>query len=251
MTLLDHALYLLFVALACCVQNLTGFAFGLLLLGLAAATEVAPLGALTHVVSVLVLANALGLFWRAPPRFEPGVLAPTLLGSLLGVLLGAGLLVALSQRWMPLLQGLLSLTIVAAALQLLRQQRPLAQRSAPASFAAFGLLGGLLGGLFSTAGPPLVYHFYRQPLPAQRIRDALVAVFAANAGLRLLLLAGWGQLDQTVLLLSLEAWPLVWGISRWMSGRPLPARPQTLRRLACALLLLTAVGLALRAAAAL
>ncbi|MFO1251179.1 MAG: TSUP family transporter [Inhella sp.] len=249
MTLTDHALFLAFVALASVIQNLTGFAFGLVLLGLVAVSQVAPLAALTHVVSVLVLVNAAGLFLRARPQFPPGVMGPTLAGSLLGVLLGAGLLVLLSQRWLPLLQALLALTILLAALQLLRQQRPQPQVATPAAFAGFGLLGGLLGGLFSTAGPPLVYHFYRQPLALARIRDALVTVFAVNALLRLGLLGGAGQLDATVLLLSAEAFPVVWGLSRWMAGRPAPLPEPVLRRLVCALLVLTAAGLAMRAAA--
>jgi uncharacterized membrane protein YfcA len=243
MTLLDHALFLLSVALACAVQNLTGFAFGLVLLGLAALTGVASLPALTHVVSVLVLVNAASLFWRARPRFAPGVMAPTLAGSLLGVLAGVALLQALSQHWLPLLQALLGVTIMVAAADLLVRPAPQAQLASPLRFGGFGLLSGLLGGLFSTAGPPLVYHFYRQPLPAQRIRDALVTVFAVNAALRLVLMAGSGQIDRQVLMLSAEALPLVWLITWAMAGRAPPLASATLRRLVCGLLGLVALSL--------
>ena len=34
---------------------------------------------------------------------------------------------------------------------------------------------GLLGGLFSAGGPPLVYHFYRQPMAMEALRATLVA----------------------------------------------------------------------------
>jgi len=243
-SLSEHLLYLGSVALACYVQNLSGFAFGLLLLGLAALTQVAPLPLLTHVVSVLVLVNAAGLFVHRRPVFVPGVMAPTLAASLLGVGLGVLLLQALSGAWLPLLQLLLALTIVAAAADLLARPQPRAALAPPRQFAAFGLLSGLLGGLFSTAGPPLVYHFYRQPLAAERIRDALVCVFAVNALLRLALMGGSGALDMRVLWLSLEALPLVWGLSWLMAGRPPPLRPERLRRLVALLLVGVAFSLA-------
>lgn len=243
MSVLDHALFLLSVALACTVQNLTGFAFGLVLLGLAALTGVASLPALTHVVSVLVLVNALSLFRHARPQFEPGVMAPTLAGSVLGVLAGVALLQGLSQHWLPLLQGLLGLTILVAAADLLVRPAPQPQLGSRLRFGGFGLLSGLLGGLFSTAGPPLVYHFYRQPLPLQRIRDALVTVFAVNAALRLVLMGGSGQLDRQVLMLSAEALPVVWLITRAMAGRTPPVSNTLLRRLVCGLLSLVALSL--------
>ena len=244
MTPLDHLLFLLCVALACTVQNLTGFAFGLVLLGLTALTGVAPLPTLTHVVSVLVLVNAAGLFFRARPQLPPGVMRPTLAASLLGVLTGVLLLQWLAKGWLPLLQGLLALTIALASLDLLLRPAPAAQLASRRRFAGFGLLSGLLGGLFSTAGPPLVYHFYRQPLPLQQVRDALLTVFALNALLRLGLMGASQQLDLRVLWLSLEALPLVWLISHAMAGKPPPLSPVLLRRLVCLLLLGVAASLA-------
>jgi len=79
----------------------------------------------------------------------------------------------------------LGLVIIGSSLQLAVSPAPLPERSSPQSFAFFGAVAGLMGGLFSTAGPPLVYHLYRQPLPLARIRETLVAVFALNAALRL------------------------------------------------------------------
>jgi uncharacterized membrane protein YfcA len=179
----------------------------------------------------------------ARPQFEPGVMAPTLAGSVLGVLAGVALLQGLSQHWLPMLQGLLGLTILVAAADLLVRPAPQPQLGSRLRFGGFGLLSGLLGGLFSTAGPPLVYHFYRQPLPLQRIRDALVTVFAVNAALRLVLMGGSGQLDRQVLMLSAEALPVVWLITRAMAGRTPPVSNTLLRRLVCGLLSLVALSL--------
>ena len=49
---------------------------------------------------------------------------------------------------------------------------------------------GVMGGMFSTAGPPLVYHFYRQPMSLVMVRETLVTVFAVNAVVRIGLVAG-------------------------------------------------------------
>jgi uncharacterized protein len=239
----DHVLYLLSVALACYVQSLTGFAFGLVLLGLAAMTGVAPLPVLTQVVSVLVLVNAAGFFWRARPQFEPGVMAPTLTCSLIGVFVGVAMLHWLSQHWLPFLQVLLGLTILVAAADLLVRPTPQPKLDSPLRFGGFGLLSGVLGGLFSTAGPPLVYHFYRQPIPIPRIRDALITVFAVNAALRLGLMGASGQLDWQMVMLSAEALPLVWLVTRFTVGRAPPVSDVVLRRLVCVLLTLVAMSL--------
>lgn len=72
-----------------------------------------------------------------------------------------------------------------------------------------------MGGLFSTAGPPLVYHLYRQPLPVAVIRETLVAVFGINAVLRLALVAGSGNIR------PLRPGPVYWQ-SRWSGLAQLP-----------------------------
>jgi hypothetical protein len=243
MSLAQHALFLACVLLACYVQNLTGFAFGLVLLGLAGLMDVAPLPTLTHVVSVLVLVNAVGLFRGARPQFDASIMLPTLSLSLAGVLLGVGLLSIISADSLPGLKLILGMTILGTAIHLVQQVAPLPERSSRASFAGIGLLSGVLGGLFSTAGPPLVYHFYRQPMPQNAIRDALVTVFAVNALLRLALMGGTGQLSWDVLWLSAEAVPIVLLLTRVMANRPAPWPPETVKRLVCLLLVGVALGL--------
>ena len=52
-----HLLYFAFVALASYVQNLTGFAFGLILLGLAGLWNVGSLPDVSNAVSVVALVN--------------------------------------------------------------------------------------------------------------------------------------------------------------------------------------------------
>lgn len=251
MTALQHATYLVCVVIAGYVQNLTGFAFGLVLLGLAGLTQAAALPDVTNVVSVLTLVNAIGLFRASRPQFERAVMPPTLGASLVGVLLGVLLLNWLSDNVVVGLKLLLGVTILACAGVLLTNAAARTTRSSNASFAAVGLVSGLLGGLFSTAGPPLVYHFYRQPMALRAIRDALVTVFAVNAVLRLTLMIGAGRFGRDALWLSLEAVPLVLLQTHWMSRRPPGWHPRTVKIVVCVLLVLVAAGLIITALRAL
>ena len=243
MTLLQHAAYLACVAAACYVQNLTGFAFGLVLLGLAGLTQVAALPDVTNVVSVLVLVNAIGLFRSSRPQFDRDAMVPVMATSLPGVLGGVLLLGWLGDNVVVVLELLLGLTIFVCAGVLLFEAKARPARSSRVSFAGVGLVSGVLGGLFSTAGPPLVFHFYRQPLPFRVIRDTLVAIFAVNAVVRLALMAGTGRFGSDALWLSIEAVPLVLLQTRLMARWPPRWQPRTIKLVVCVLLVFVAAGL--------
>ena len=83
------------------------------------------------------------------------------------------------------LRLLLGLIMIGCAIVVLLRAEPLPRRSSNASFHFFGLLSGLLGGLFSASGPPLVYQFYRQPIDLDTLRDTLIAALATSSLLRL------------------------------------------------------------------
>ena len=100
------------MAVASYVQNLTGFAFGLLLLGLVGLLDLTSLADVTNVASVLTLVNALALFRSAKPQFDREVMTPTLVASLPGVLLGVVLLNWLNDNVIVALRLLLGVTII-------------------------------------------------------------------------------------------------------------------------------------------
>jgi uncharacterized membrane protein YfcA len=247
MSLAQHAAFIACVALANFVQNLTGFAFALLLLGLVGLFHIAPLPDATNVASVLTLVNAAALFRASAPQVERTVLPPTLIASLLGVLAGVGLLSWLSDNVVAGLRVLLGLTIIGCAVILLIETRAQARRSSTASFVAVGLGAGVLGGLFSTAGPPLVFHFYRQPMAPRAIRDSLVAIFAANALVRLVALLAVGRIGSETLWLCAEATPVVLAQTWWMARRSPAWSVTAVRRVVCALLLIVGASLVLPA----
>ena len=132
--------------------------------------------------------------------------------------------------------------IVCAAVVLL-ETAALRERSSPNTFRFWGVVSGLLTGLFATGGPPLVYHFYRQPMALKTVRDTLVATLAASAFLRLAVVVPTGQFSGNALTLSLLALPLVFGLSWWLERHPPGWSRQAILKLVCALLLLTGVGL--------
>ncbi len=218
MSLQVHLLFLACVGLATFAQSLTGFAFGLILLGLVATLQVVPLSQVAVVISILTLGNAMATLGGPKAQLDRAVLMPVLLSSLLGVSLGIGGLAALDGRQIAWLRLLLGGVIIAGSLLLVIQTKPRAQLSGQPSFWLAGALCGLLNGLFSSGGPPIVYHLYRQPLAYEVIRNTLITVFAANAAARLGLVLAQGQLSLSTLWLSAEALPLVLLIS-WLVRR--------------------------------
>jgi uncharacterized protein len=210
------------VALATWVQNITGFAFALILLGLVSGLQLSSVADAANAASVLSLVNGLVYFrgHRAAPPWR--LVRPALGPSVLGVLVGVALLQWLSGHAVHVLRALLGLAIVACAVLLLARRSPLAQVSSPQSFAVAGAVSGVLGGLFSTAGPPLVYHLYRQPLDALLIQRGLLLMFAVGAAVRLLLVGLAGAFSSTALYLSLAAVPVVFVVNA--AQRRWPAR---------------------------
>ncbi|MES2185498.1 MAG: TSUP family transporter [Pseudomonadota bacterium] len=227
------------VAVATYAQNLTGFALSLILLGLVAVLHIVPIGDAVNAATVITLFNAWSYvrLHRVSPPWQ--LIRPALLSSLVGVVVGVALLAWLSGggglQW---LRGLLGLSILGCAVLLVLQSRPLERVSPPGGFVVAGALAGILGGMFSSSGPPLVYHMYRQPLAASVIRVGLLAVFAVNAALRLVLVVASGQFRLGSLVLAACAIPVVYGVGHLNHRYPLRMSPANLRRLVAALLLL-------------
>lgn len=243
MTIWQTALFLLCVALASCAQSLSGFAFALILLGLAGLLELAPLADLANVATVLSLANAQVALRRSGKTLDVPAFRDMSMGGLIGILAGVLLLDWLGSSVILGLRLLLGLTVVVCAIIVLLDTAALRERSSAATFRLWGALSGLLTGLFSAGGPPLVYHLYRQPMEQRTVRDTLVATLAAGSLARLLIVLLSGQFSLNALKLCLLAVPLVFALSWWLERHPSGWSRAAMLKLICFLLLLTGGGL--------
>jgi uncharacterized protein len=239
--------FLLCVVVATLAQRLTGFALALMLLGLTSLFQLAALPDVANVASVLGLANAAIVMRTAHKSVDWRVLRATVAGTLLGVAIGVGLLGWMNADLAMVLRLLLGLVIVACALVVLMRTSLLPQRSSTASFAGYGLLSGVLGGLFSASGPPLVYQFYRQPMELGTVRDTLIAALATSSLLRLAMVLPTGQFSAHAAVLSAYAVPLTMAITWWFHRHPPAWSRAAVLKLVCALLLVTGAGLILPA----
>jgi hypothetical protein len=251
MTGWEFAGFLACVALATCAQSVTGFALALLLLGLTSLFELAPLADVANVANVISLCSAAVALRGARESLDRPIMRSTVTGSLFGVAAGVALLAWLSANVVMVLRLLLGLVVIACAIVVVVRAQPLPQRSSKTSFHAFGLASGVLGGLFSASGPPLVYQFYRQPLALDTVRDTLVASLAAGGVIRLVMVVASGQFSARSVGLSAAGVPLAMAISWWLRRHP-PAWPrEAVLKIVCVLLVITGVGLIVPAVQAL
>lgn len=238
----DVAVFATLAFVAAYVQTLTGFAFGLLLMGALALTGLIPLPEAAIVVSLLTLANAAVVLARGWRDIAARPFLLSLAGGLPMIVVGYGLLTLLASS-VSMLRLILGFAIIVSSLQLIRRPSPLVQLSGGPAFVFFGALGGLMGGLFSTAGPPLVFQFYRQPLPHRMVRETLVAIFSLNSLFRLGLVAVHGDWGNHALLWTAAGLPAVL-VSTYLARRWPPAlSAHALRFAAFVLLVLSGVSL--------
>jgi len=238
-----HLLLLLFVALAVYAQNLTGFALALILLGLIGATDLVPLADAVNAVTVLSLVNAGTFLYRRRPLTLELSLWPAVAAGVVGVIAGTMLLTWLAGAAHEVLRLLLGLSIVLCALLLWRAAAPLRAVSSRASFAVAGGLSGLMGGMFSAPGPPLVYLMYRQPLALARVQESLVLLFGIGALLRLAIVVPAGQFSLHAVRLAAESIPVVVLVTSFAARRPPPLSPKLLKAAVCLLLIATGMGM--------
>lgn len=246
-----HATFLVFVAGAVYAQAITGFALALILLGVIGATNLVPLTDAVNATTVIGFCTAwIFLYRRRALRIEK-VLVPILATNTVSLVAGALLLFWLAGTAYQVLRLILGVSIVACAVSLWRAVRPLPAMSSPTVFAFTGIVSGLLAGLFSASGPPLVYLLYRQPKPLMWIRESLMVIFGLGTALRLLIVVPTGQFSLLSLQLAVEALPVVFVVTFYAARHPPPLSPKLLRGLVCALLISTGVSMGIGAALAL
>ena len=245
--LATHVTFLLFVAGAVYAQALTGFALALILLGLVGATNLVPLTDAVNATTIIGFCTAWLFLYRNRALRVEKVLVPTVIASAGGVLVGALLLVWLAGTAYQVLRLVLVASIVACAVSLWRAAQPLPAMSSAKTFAITGGIAGIMGGMFSAGGPPLVYLLYRQPKPLPWIRQSLMVFFGFTTSLRLFIVVPSGQFSLFAVQLATEALPIVFLMTYFAVRHPLPLSPKLFRGLICVLLITTGVSMGISA----
>ena len=112
-------------------------------------------------------------------------------------------------------------------------------RSGGALTLAFGVLGGVIGGLFSSGGSAWAYHLYRQPINVDVIRATLLAVLIVSCVVRTIMITVAGQMTTSILITALISVPVVIVVTE-VTSRNLTRIPDNIvRRLVVGLMTLT------------
>ncbi|MFC6671052.1 TSUP family transporter [Marinobacterium aestuariivivens] len=240
-------LLLLCLAAGSYIQATTGFAFGLIVMASVTALGLAPIDVTALLVSGLSLVNSAttlkGGLWR---HINGRALSWVLLACIPATFAGLWLLNHSSDDQRGLLQGTLGLCLIGSSLLMMYRVRQLERPSSGPAFAASGVLAGLMGGLFSTFGPPVTFMMYRQPDSMLAVRATLLCLFSVTAVLRLSAVLWTEPLDSRVVSLFLLGAPAVMLAAIAARHFPPPLSNDALRRFAFGLLLLSGTGLTLR-----
>lgn len=243
MSFLQYFAFIFIALLAAFCQNLTGFAFGLILVGMTGALQIVSIADAANIACILSIANSL-LYLKKSPRQSPGkLLMPALVSSMIGLVLGYISLSWFSAHGLNTLRLILGVAIFASAIALLlinSNARKLASQS-KTIFAGF--LTGILGGMFATPGPPLVYHLYSQPLDKDVIRQYLFIVFGVTSAARLVIAVGVGELTLNAVILSAIAFPAITIATIFQLKHPVNLSRRLSQLLVTALLIATGAGL--------
>lgn len=202
-------LFLGFIVAGAIVQTVTGFAMGLIVIGGVTVFDLVPIQVTAAVVSFISLVNT-GVALRPTYRFiDYAYFRNICIGMVPLMIGGVVLLEFLRHESYVLLRTLLGIVIISAGILLMLKPAPWSGRSGPLAAGAIGCVGGLLGGLYSTAGPPFAYFMYRQPVDIRVIRATLLAIFAVATSGRTVVAGLTGHLTSQVLLIAAIAVPLV------------------------------------------
>ncbi|SFG80000.1 sulfite exporter TauE/SafE family protein [Neptunomonas qingdaonensis] len=235
--------FIAIIAFATYVQTVTGFALGMIVMGAVTAFELAPIAFTSVVISAVVLINGVVAIKGSFHELDLKRVAITCVGIFPALLAGLILLEYLSDSFNNMLQLLLGITIFTGGLLIMLRPEPLEKPSPDAVFVVSGVAAGFLAGMFSMAGPPLVYLFYRQPFELKTIRLCLLCIFLISSAGRIIMVGFQGGLSVDMLTFSLICIPMVMFFT-WIGKRyPPPLSTTNMRRFAFLLLIL--IGLSL------
>lgn len=237
------AVLLAVIAIGAYFQTITGFGMGMIVMGVASGFGLVSLGTMAAVISLMTLANSVVALPGKLHHIDRRAAAAAMIGIVPATIAGVLLLQYLTGTAANLLRLLLGVVIIHGGITFARNPIPLAERSPDRGFFLSGLLSGLTDGLFSIAGPPLIFQFYRQPMEPVAVRNMLLLLFAITSGARTVFLGVQGRLSAEIWFLTAFAVPVV-AIATF-AGRhyPPPIAPVLKRRIVFSVLILIGISL--------
>lgn len=187
------------VTLAGFSQGAIGFAFGMI--SVAGLSLIIGVKAAVPIVAILALLTNGALAWRHRRSFVLRDASPLLVGAAITAPLGVLLLRKVPGETLMTFLGVVIVVWVARSLRARIEGTavPFSRRAG----ALLGLSSGLLGGAFSSGGPPAVAWVSTQPWGNAQIRATLATLFSMTGVLQVSLLAGSRFLGRDELLTCL------------------------------------------------
>jgi uncharacterized membrane protein YfcA len=238
--------FLCIVGIGSYLQAFSGFALGIFVLGAVVMLQLVSLETTAIAINIMMVVNTAVALRGNVHRMNRDLFVRTLVG-IPGVPVGLWLLDTLSARSTQLLQFTLGVLVLLTGAMLFAKPKPRSTASGSASFAVAGALGGVLGGLFSVPGPPVIYHFYVQPMPLEQVRLTLLGIFGTVSLLRLLFLLVNGSIGPDALYLGGLSIPVVAAATALFMRYPPALSEISVRR--SVFVLLSAMGVAILAMA--
>ncbi|BDU39261.1 sulfite exporter TauE/SafE family protein [Vibrio nigripulchritudo] len=240
---MELTLLLVIIAFGTYFQTVTGFGLAIIIVGLTSAFKLYSLPVVAAIISLITVANCVTALKAVGRRTPWRKWAFTVVGSIPGVYIGVWGLNHLSGDALSVLEFLLGGMILYSAISLFRRTAAKQELSSFASFSVAGFASGLSGGLFGLGGPPLIYHFYRQPMAIEHIRALLLSTFLCSSLSRTIILAWENQLTPEILTISAIAIPLVMVVTYLTQKYPSNIEPNTMRKGIALVLFLIAIRL--------
>ncbi len=234
-------------ALGTYVQTVTGFGLGMIIMGAVTMFGLLPIAFTSVIISLMTFFNGAFAIKGNSKALDKKLVAWTAAGLIPGIAIGLFILHYLSTQMNNILQLLLGAAIIIGASTTLLKPEPSKTVSANWTFLFAGKVAGILAGLFSVAGPPLVYQFYRQPLDIKTIRLCLILIFLISSLLRTLMVGVQGGLELEMFTFAACTVPIVY-IATWLGKNcPPPLSPINMRRFAISLLIVLGASLIIKA----
>ena len=229
------------------VQAVAGFALGMIAVAIIGGLRLMDISTLAAMVSFLSMLNAALSLQGSVQHIHRNLLFWLGVGIVPGLLLGYWLMLYLHGSALWLLELCLGLFITVGGLSMSIRPRSWPQQSGAPFTWSMGVVGGVLGGLFSASGPLLGWFAYSQPLSVAVIRATLLSYFFLTTSARTVIVFFDGSLTTSVLLYAGLGAPVV-VLGAWLGRRfPPVVSEQTMKRGVFMLLLLMGIWICISA----